>query len=105
MGFVLGKARFSTNLKQIHKVDIQYQPKMKKTYHGVSKQGNKNKTKFSRKQQILETEMSQVFLLLVPKPLLTLEDHVTILVYRQTNISNDNLVWARPTQKKRVKGV
>jgi len=32
------------------------------------------------------------FYVLVPKPLLTLRDHVTILVYRRTYISDGNLV-------------
>ena len=37
---------------------------------------------------------------LVPMPLQTLKDYVTILVYRQTNTYAANLVWAKPKQKR-----
>lgn len=69
--------------RQIHMADIQYQPKMKEK-------------QFSRKQPMLGTNGTKQ----KRDKMLTLGDHVTILVQRQKNIWDDNLVWAKPRQKR-----
>ena len=86
--------------------DHRLHPKMKENVPRCLKA--KNKTNFCRKLQIMDTSDRKqmatrwsplLFQALVPKPLQTLRNHVTILTYRQTNSSTANFVWAKPTQR------
>ena len=100
------KARFSTNLNQFIRSKFSTSHKWKTTYLGVSKQGKRKKKLVDTKCKSQQAEMKQdgrpIFLVLVPKSMLPLEDHVTILLYRQTNTSDDNLAIATLTQKRFV---